>query len=62
MKHIWSCRRTFLATLTIIGLLYLMSKGPGVNYALECAGLAGGVGFINAWQKKGKDDGKTEGS
>lgn len=56
MKKIWDCRRTFLATISIIGLLHIMDK-KDKDYSLEIVGLAGGVAFINAWQKKGKNEG-----
>lgn len=53
MKHLWGDRRTFLATIAIIGLLYTMNKeGSQKDYALEIVSLAGGIGFINAWEKK----------
>jgi hypothetical protein len=55
MKQIWSCRRTFLATISIVGLLLIMDK-KDKDYSLEVVGLAGGIAFVNAWQKKGKKD------
>jgi hypothetical protein len=54
MKNIWACRRTFLATLSICGLLYLMDKKPEKDYAFEIVVLAGGIGVINALEKKSK--------
>lgn len=59
MKQIWKCRRTFLATLSIIGLLFIMEKNQK-DYALEVVGLAGGVAFVNAWQDKKKKESKDE--
>lgn len=55
MKYVWSCRRTFLAIVSIVGLLHIMDK-KDKDFALEICGLAGGVAFINAWQNKGKPD------
>lgn len=58
MKHIWSDRRTFLAIVAIVGLLYLMDKNQK-DYSLEICGLAGGIGFINAWERRSKKDEPT---
>ena len=52
MKKIWDDRRTFLSFLAIVGLLALMYKTPEKDFAFEIVALAGGIGFINAWEKK----------
>jgi hydrogenase/urease accessory protein HupE len=59
MKKLWDCRRTFLSFVAILGLLLLMAKNPDKDYAFEIVGLAGGIGFINAWEKKKKNEHET---
>jgi len=53
MKKIWSCRRTFLSTIALVGLLYIMSHQQK-DYSFEVVGLALGIGAINAYEKKVK--------
>lgn len=54
MKNLWSCRRTFLSFVAMIGLLHLMGLHQK-DYSLEVVLLALGVGALNVWQTiKGK--------
>jgi len=50
MKNLWNDRRMFLSFIAIVGLLYIMDHQVK-DYALEVVGLAGGIGFINAWER-----------
>ena len=56
MKKLWDDRRMFLSFIAIAGLLLLMNKNPDKDYSFEIVGLAGGIGFINAWEKKKKSE------
>lgn len=51
MRHIWDCRRTYLATACILGLLVLgYMKGADVSMAI--GSIAIGVAGANAYEKK----------
>lgn len=52
MKTLWTSRRTFIATLAVIGISALgLSKGMDVSMAL--ASIAIGVAGANAYESKG---------
>lgn len=53
MKKIWGCRRTWLATLAIVGLLYIMDRKEK-DFAVEIVALAGGVAAVNMLENRNK--------
>lgn len=50
MKRVWSCRRTFLATIGIMALTLLGYKMDSTDVALAIAGIVGGVAAANGWE------------
>jgi len=58
MKKVWDCRRTFLATIAMLGLLHLMNKNELKDYSVEVIGLAIGVAGINAMERIKKPKGQ----
>ena len=58
MKAIWSCRRTFLALVSVACLTGLgIYHGVDISgIALAISGIVGAVAGSNAWEKRAKDE------
>lgn len=53
MKHIWECRRTGMAFISIMGLIAAMLLGK-YDTSGAIAAVAIGLAGANAYQKKGR--------
>ena len=58
MKKLFSCRRTFVATVAIGCLTWLgMAHGVDISgIALAISGIVGAVAGSNAWEKRAKSE------
>lgn len=50
MKHLWACRRTFIATVAVL-CLTACALGKGQDTALAIAAIVASIAGANAYQK-----------
>lgn len=60
MKRIWDCRRTFIAFMSILGLLSLAFYLEEPSIAISVAGIAVGLAGSNAWEGRSKNEFEEE--